>query len=251
MKKFLSLILFLSISTAAFCQYPTFTFGIRSGVNSTKYHRTLESDYGFLSDNYEKAALFTSSLSSEINFSKHFALRTEINLIQKGYKTQYYNVDKNSTDSESGNSKFVTNWIEIPLLAKVAFGKQTGLRLGLFCGPSLGYALNGHYNFSHTSTLNGVFSGYSIKGAVDFEYFNHKRYDVGLNYGGDISYKRLFLDIRYQSSLKNLAIRTSGNEEQNININTQSFMLTMGYRTPIFSKTKGAFKYNFWREIFH
>jgi hypothetical protein len=252
MKKNLStIILFLSFSAIAFCQTPTFTMGIRSGVNLTSYKITSDDRFCGCNGGYvtDRTTLFTLSFQNEVRFSQRFALQTEINFIQKGYQDKWNFV--NPTNPESGKSKFVTNWFEIPLLIKVNFRTRSKVGYGIFLGPSIGYAFNGRFTSSYNHQSQGKDTTTLRNEQIDFKRHNHKRGDVGLNLGGDISYKNVFFDARYQLGLKNLAISTNGIEESNISIKTYSFMLTMGYRKPMFSAKKGNLKYNFWREIFH
>jgi hypothetical protein len=252
MKKYLTIILlFLSFSTTVFCQKPTFTFGVRSGVNLTNYKRTSDDRFCGCNGGYvnDKTTLFTLSLQNEVSFSKHFALQAEINFTQKGYQDNWSAVDGSNHSSEK--SQFITNWLEIPFLAKVNFGKRSGMSYGLFLGPSVGYAFNGRYTSSYTYQSNGVDTTRLKNESIDFKYYNHKRYDIGLNLGGDISYKRIFFDARYQLGLKNLALDTNGVEESNISIKTYSFMLTLGYRTPIVKAKSEGPKRRILREIFN
>jgi Outer membrane protein beta-barrel domain len=260
MKKYLTIILlFLSFSTTVFCQKPTFTFGVRSGVNLTNYKYSSDGNSRYYSPKSDRATLFTLGLQSEIHFSKHFALQTELNFIQKGY-TNHWEYDGGSFRS-FGDSKFVTNWLEIPFLAKVRFGKPTGIGFGLFLGPSIGYALGGRHESSFTRAYN--LPTESKSEVIDFNRFNHKRYDFGLNLGGDISYKRIFFDIRYQFSLNNLASNAhstntnnsalilSDFDETNISLKTQNLLLTLGYRTPIVKAKSEGPKRRILREIFN
>jgi hypothetical protein len=250
MKKYLiSILVFVSVSTTVFCQKPSFTFGVRSGVNLANYEKTSDGQLGPHSSDFDKATLFTLGLQGEIAFSKHFSLQTELNFIQKGYKDHWEYLS--GSFHQYGNEKFVTNWLEVPFLAKVNFGKRTGMGYGLFLGPSIGYALSGNHKISNTNNFSGVDTTNSGTETIDFNRYNHKRYDIGLNLGGDISYKRFFFDIRYQFSLSNLAIRTDQYELTKLSSKTQNLMLTVGYRTPIKKAKSEGPKRRILSEIFN
>jgi hypothetical protein len=252
MKKYLiSILLFLSVSTTVFCQKPSFTFGVRSGVNVTNYKRSSDDRFCRCNGGYVnyQTTLFTLSLQNEVHFSKHFAVQAEINYIQKGYEDNWETSSGNSY--ELYKSQFVTNWLEIPFLAKINFGKRDGLSYGLFLGPSIGYAFNGRFTSSYKHQPQGIDTTELKNIPIDFKYYNHKRLDFGLNLGGDISYKRIFLDVRYQLGLNNLAIDTNGVEESNISKKTYSFMLTVGYRTPIKKAKSEGPKRRILSEIFN
>ena len=65
-----------------------------------------------------------------------FSIQPEILYTQKGYQTETFN----KADSRKGEYTF--NYLEIPVLAKIAFGTET-IKGYVNAGPSLGYGLNG------------------------------------------------------------------------------------------------------------
>ncbi len=238
MKKYVATFLFFcAFCTTVFCQTPRYTFGVRSGFNFADYELITTGDF-ITSDNsqHDLNPLFTLSVPIEIAFSKHFMLQTELNFVQKGYKRQWEYLGQVYM---GGANQFTTNWLEIPFLAKLTFGKRSGMSYGMFLGPSVGYALSGRNKMSNSNYHTGVLTTNVTYNDVDFEANNHRRFDFGLNVGGDISYKNIFLDVRYELGTQNLTnIPISNRGISNISKKTRSFMLTLGYRLPILQTKK-------------
>ena len=109
----------------------------------------------------------TIGIPVEIDVSDYFSAQSEVCFVQKGYNSNI-------------NGRDVTaNWLQTNVFGKLRLGSDKFLHTFLYFGPSLDVRL-------------------TTKGQFD------KGFDFSLNYGGQIVYKRFYLDVRYQRGLTDL-----------------------------------------------
>ena len=161
---------------------------------------------------------------AEIRINDHFAIQPEFNLIQKGAKQEFSEVDS-LIGSISTKTNIAFNYLEVPVLIKAgtSFGPA---RVDLLAGPSFGYALSG--KVKEEFTLNGETEKDEID--VDFKEDEVKRTDVGLQLGAAFSFNlgesaKLFVDGRYLFGLTNLNDST---EDDSFKVNNRGVALSAG-----------------------
>lgn len=142
------------------------------------------------------------------------SLQPEFNYIQKGYTAHtegeyamgeaYYHV--------TGKSKFTLNYLEIPVITKFEYGIGN-VKVALYAGPSLGFALGGKYKATIASDDGGETVSDSFNGKIRFYdsdeeneiSFDHN-VDFGLQGGAAVTFlNRIMLDVRYGMALTDLA----------------------------------------------
>jgi hypothetical protein len=96
------------------------SFGVKAGGNMSNIIKTNDENY----DTQFKPG-FNAGLTMEIGISKQLAFAPELMFSQKGYKT----------DSFGGTFTQTTNWIEIPILAKI----NPTPAFNIFLGPQVSF----------------------------------------------------------------------------------------------------------------
>ena len=166
------------------------TVGIRAGVMSSKQ----EVQDGDITEEY------ASKLGADIAFVADFpigimSISPEFHWLQKGGKLE----DLNGTVGEVSRT---FNYLEIPVLVKLNFGKKIGFFL--LAGPSVGYLLNGTDKDMDGSTTD-----------IDLDFY--KRAEFGAHVGGGIALGPIKIDVRYIFGLTDIF-----DESQDIEITNSS-----------------------------
>jgi len=153
------------------------TIGIRAGVISSKF----DVQNGDIAEDYESKLGADIALVADFPIGI-FSISPEFHWMQKGAKLQ-------DLDGSVGDASRTFNYLEIPLLAKLNFGKKVGFFF--LAGPSVGYLLNGTDKDEDGQTND-----------IDLDFY--KRMEYGLHAGGGISIGLIRLDIRYIYGLTNV-----------------------------------------------
>jgi hypothetical protein len=142
---------------------------------------------------------FIVGIGVEIPISHKFALQPELLWHQKGY---YYYYEEIQYWEEYN---YTLNYLEVPLLAKVKFG-----RFFVVAGPYFGYGISGTYKGEYNELGQGI----DEKGKVKFgkqpenyegdnEYVDNAA-DFGVQTGLGIKIKSIVIDLRYGIGLSDL-----------------------------------------------
>lgn len=212
------LLLFLNISSSSAQKF----LGIRAGINLSNYNT---SNNISTSINKTSEVLLTFGIPFETYISPNFSIQPELTFIQKGYGSNF------TTTASGGvgiffDEKLTTNWFEIPVMIKYKFFNIHKTGFALMAGPSLAYAFSGKIKSTTTSNRNGTISIYRVDEALDFKNDEHRRTDLAVNFGSELTMSSIFLDVRFQLGLTNLNTNSTNNEKAM----TRGLMLTAGYR---------------------
>jgi hypothetical protein len=241
MKKCLQTLLFTCLWASVGFSQTQFSIGLRAGVNSSNYKvKYGASVVDSARVQFQNVSFPTIGIPFEMNFSNNFTLQIEVNFTQKGYKIHIPNTSprdksQNSNVPFKGYYQLVNNWLEIPILAKLTFKPTSALRFGIFFGPSFNYSLDylnivtldmqylSNPTLANNPYIASPFMGADLNGDID----------VCLNLGGELNFKRFFMDARYQSGV--IDMRINGDIETETNglrshSYTRNFALTAGYR---------------------
>ena len=118
MKKLL--IIAIGVFTAGAVHAQDVSFGIKAGANMSNIIKTGDDSY-----DTEFKPGFHAGLTMEIGLGNTFSFAPELVFAQKGYKT----------DALGGTFKQTTNWIDIPILAKI----QATPQFNIFLGPQVSF----------------------------------------------------------------------------------------------------------------
>ena len=165
--------------------------GVRAGVMSSKQNV----QEGNITEDYK------SKLGADIAFVADFpigivSISPEFHWLQKGGKIE----DLNGTIGEVSRT---FNYLEIPLLVKLNFGK--GASFFLLAGPSIGYLLNGTDKDMDGNTND-----------IDLDFY--KRTEWGAHVGGGIGLGPIKIDLRYMFGLTDILDDNSDIEITNSSI---------------------------------
>lgn len=167
------------------------TFGIRAGLNVADVSNTFEDidsgEFGFQIDAQPRLG-FVGGLFVELPLTPTFAVRPEVLYSQKGAKAV---PDADGVDDEE-DVTLSLDYIEVPVLARVAIPASPTLEIGLLAGPSFGFKLD-----------EGLESGDIdlTDGDEDFAAST----DVGIAVGGEIGSGPFFVDLRYTFGLSDVS----------------------------------------------
>jgi hypothetical protein len=228
MKNFIQAVLFFCLTMGATTSQAQLTVGFRAGVNISDYKFSFGSSTGISDPNTTKIPLLNLGIPFEISLSKLFAVQAELNFIQKGFKV--HNEFVLQTTSSVGDNQLTVNWIELPVLAKLKFGDPSDISGGIFFGPSVGFGIRGNTKTTTTVTQAGKSTTTTDDKSLNFKDDKHSQFDFGLNFGGDVQYKSVFLDLRYQLGLTNMI--TDAPAASDISAKTRGISITLGYRMP-------------------
>ncbi len=157
----------------------------------------------------------------EIGINEMFAIQPELLFIQKGGKSTF-------DDGFGKTSTSVTlNYLEIPVLVKVRFGNEK-LKFHVNAGPSVGIAMSGTY----TREKGGVSRSEDAKIGSSKDTDDLTRTDIGLQFGGGITFSNFVIDLRYGLGLSNTV---PGGDANNSSLN-RAIGITVGYAIPIGGK---------------
>jgi hypothetical protein len=115
--------------------------GINGGANynSVSFERHRVTQQGLLGPNYG----LTLRYISEKYFSMICGLQVEVNYSQRGWDKKF-ELEDGSKDPSLGYTHKM-NYLEVPFLAHLAFGRDYGFQVFMNLGPQIGYLLNDSY----------------------------------------------------------------------------------------------------------
>ena len=176
------------------------------------------SDVGFTSFNLEKKVRYGFSLGAFLNFKVNeiFSIQPELIYIMKGVKFdgggyfEGYYIDTQII--------FKTNYIEIPLLAKLSTIEDNTINPFIIFGPSISF------NTSSDLEVKVEFRGESESEVTEFDYF--KDTDLNLILGGGFCTSNgILFDIRY-----NLGLVSIDDSNDQIQIKNRTITLMLGFQ---------------------
>jgi hypothetical protein len=186
-------------------------------------HLSLSDHYIFEEEEYgSKMGLVVGVAISIPVLAEGVSLQPELLLHQKGFDYKY--TDQYLVD----NYRYTLNYIELPILANIKFGKFHAV-----AGPSFAYGLGGKYR--GTSTLGGQtesregkikFSKEPANTNPDNHYVDHA-FDIGIQGGIGVQVNVLIVELRYGLGLIN--IYDGAANARNLRSKNGSLQLTVGF----------------------
>lgn len=170
--------------------------GLKSGVNFANVHTT--DLIGQAAPDFNYAPGWNVGMVSEISFGNYFALQPELSWVQKGFSwKESLGVPIGGIEIPIGaTATFRTNYIEMPLLAKLKLGNER-VQGYVVAGPAFGYAMNGKI-----ITRPSLFFEFDpIKTDLNLDNLNYERFDIaatgGLGVQVNFNGASIFADARY------------------------------------------------------
>ncbi|MFN0176492.1 MAG: porin family protein [Saprospiraceae bacterium] len=197
---------------------------IKAGVNFASISESARlEEYESLEE--KSVAGFQAGLSFDLGLSDMFTIQPEILFIQKGGKSTYKINDDNKIVS-----RLYYNYVEVPVLAKLKFYKESGSGFYLLGGPFIGLAIGGKTKTSTTVLGETTTTEDDFNFDNDDEAERQRRTDWGVSLGGGVKFGQVFLDARYNLGINNLLDTDSNNNNDNAPYRrTRGIGVTMGY----------------------
>ena len=169
------------------------SIGPRIGATFSKI--SLSNDNEISNDDIDSNAGLQFGAVSNFKFNEMFSIQPELLYVQKGYKIE--------EDGSYIKAKF--NYMEVPVLAKIAFGSEQ-FRGFVTGGPTMGYWASGKSSVKLDS----------FEASEDYEFEDtDNRFELGASFGVGTAFKmgsgELNLDVRYGLGFTGL-FETEGNE---------------------------------------
>jgi hypothetical protein len=150
-----------------------------------------------------------------------FSVQPELLFIQKGEKY----------DVQGATNRSTLNYLELPVLAKVAFGSEV-IKGYVNAGPSLSLGLSGTHKVEGGEMPGEQAIRFGSRRSGENRQYVDSRFDFGLQFGGGVSVGlgpgAVIGDVRYGLGLTDLY---DENKSKN-----RSFAFTLGYAIPLFGK---------------
>ena len=199
MKKFILFAgLLVTTSVAALAQLPSFTAGIKAGVNYSELKAK------------ENLTDANSILGYQVGVwtrvgGAGFYLQPELYLGSKGGENPIV-IKSDGTEAQvNGKVKFTT--LDLPLLLGTKFGPNK-LNVRLMAGPVISFIVD------KSTTTDDAYE--SIK--------DYKDQAIGVQAGGGVDVGNLSVDLRYEAGISNISKSTKYDQKQNL------FHLSLGFK---------------------
>jgi len=171
------------------------TFGVRGGLNTAFLS-------GDSADGLDPRLGFAGGAFLRFDATPSIGVQAEALFSQEGAKE--------SEGLDQGTYQF--DYLDIPILARVAVPVSRYADAGLFVGPSIGIPLNGRFNSD-------------VSSAADLDYDGAMNTDIGLTIGADYWSGPFGLDVRFTTGLTDAFDAPDLFDARN-----QAFTVSAGYR---------------------
>ncbi|MGB4776677.1 MAG: porin family protein [Daejeonella sp.] len=191
--------LMLIASTAIVAQMPSFTLGIKGGVNYSK----LEGKDDFTN----KKGILGYQVGAFARVGGNFYVQPEVYLGSKGNEFVQVQQDNNMAEVK-GKVKFTT--LDIPILLGTKLGTSS-FNLRFMAGPVISFIV------SEKTSFDAAYQNVS-------DYNNYKDQSLGIQGGAGVDVGNLTLDLRYEAGLSNISKSEKYDQKQSL------FHLSLGYK---------------------
>lgn len=191
--------LFVATTVAAFAQLPSFTFGIKGGLNVSKLSADFAEEENRLG--YQVGAFARLG-------GLGLYVQPEAYLGSKGSKFIQVTQDNNNTVEANGKVNFTT--LDIPVLLGTRIGPKN-FNIRFMGGPVVSFVVN------KETTFNSAYNQ-----ATDFQ--NYKDQTWGAQLGAGVDVGNLTIDARYEAGLSNISRSDKYDQKQNL------WHLSLGYK---------------------
>jgi hypothetical protein len=147
----------------------------------------------------------------DFKITGNFSIQPELNFIQKGFRQDFD--ESFGSEEYSVKSRYTVNYIEIPVMAKVFFGKES-MKFFLAAGPSLAIGIGGKFkseidfsssDFNFDETFTGKVKFGDSQDSDEETIYLDNRIDLGLQFGGGVLIaNKVMIDLRYGYGLSSL-----------------------------------------------
>lgn len=177
-------LLALLVASATASAQPT--FGLKAGLNVADVTNTFEDVDGVF--DAQPRLGFVGGVLVDLPLNPQFGIRAEALYSQKGARE---NFEGDETKGGGGDTVLKMDYIEVPLLARVAVEPTPTLEVGLMAGPAFAF------NVVEKLEIDGT----NVREGDDFV----QSFDTGIAVGAEVGSGPFFVDFRYTLGLLNVA----------------------------------------------
>ncbi len=202
MKKIiLATFLLLITGATVMAQLPSFTFGLKGGINysSLKTKNDLSDQNSIMG---YQAGIFSRIGAVGMYF------QPELYLGSKG--NEFLRIEDNGGTDITANGKVKFTTLDLPLLLGTKIGPNK-LNLRFMAGPVVSFIID------ENSTFASAYQGVS-------DFGNYKKQTLGLQGGAGVDLGNLTVDLRYEAGLSNVSQSEKYSQKQNL------FHLSLGFK---------------------
>lgn len=236
MKKLLVIIV-CALATISGVNAQGVSFGVRAGLNVANAGGDFKDNKNYGEDmDFKSKVGFHVGVIADIELSKSFYLQPGLYFSTKGLKAE----DKDNDADYSEKLNYNLNYLELPILASYRFNISDNVKWQINAGPYFALGVGG--KMKTTVTDEGEKMEYKsdafgtekeddeeIKGGL-------KRFDAGLSFGTGISISKIYIGVKYDLGLANIADKKSemwggfgedGNKA--LKVRNRNFAVSVGY----------------------
>ena len=194
MKKIILSVSILLISgVAAMAQLPSFSFGLKGGVN----YSTLKTKNDLTDQN--SIAGYQAGIFSRIGAAGLY-FQPELYLGSKG--NEFVRIEDNAGTEITANGKVKFTTLDLPLLIGTKIGPNK-VNLRFMAGPVVSFIIDENTTFDN-----------AYKNVTDFG--NYKKQTLGLQAGTGVDLGNFTVDLRYEAGLSNVSQSEKYSQKQNL-----------------------------------
>ncbi len=217
--------LLLILSSCSLLLSAQTTIGAKAGVNLGTFSNN--GDSSEINADLKRILGLQIGGLAEITINENIAIQTEFLFIQKGFRVSSIDTFTQSQVPViyKSKTKFVVNYLEVPILLKYKFGDPEEVRMFATVGPTFSYAA-GAFNVARVTALGNTDR---MRQPAELDDLLYNRFEVsaslGVGFSVPVDPGELFFEARAQFGLTNLNER-GGRDKANYN---RGFGFTMGY----------------------
>lgn len=236
MKKLLVVIV-CALATIGGVNAQSVSIGVRAGLNVANAGGDFKDNkyYGEDTDFKSKVG-FHVGVIADIELSKSFYLQPGLYFSTKGLKAE----DKGNSAEYSEELNYNLNYLELPILASYRFNISDNVKWHINAGPYFALGVGG--KLKTTVTEDGEKTEYKTdafgieKEDAEESKGGLKRFDAGLSFGTGISISKIYIGIKYDLGLANIADKKSEmwsgfgeDENKALKVRNRNFAISVGY----------------------
>lgn len=213
------------------------SFGVRAGLNVANAGGDFKDNEYFGEDYDFKSKIgFHVGVIADIELSQSFYLQPGLYFSTKGLKVE----DKENDADYSEKMNYNLNYLELPILASYRFNISDNIKWHINAGPYFALGVGGKMKVTATEDGKTTEEKYDAFGTED-ENDEHikgglKRFDAGLSFGTGISISKIYIGVKYDLGLANIADKKSemwggwgDNGDKNLKVRNRNFAISVGY----------------------
>lgn len=194
-----------------------FAQGISIGPVAGVTYSTIKGLAGDSPDLKEKYIIGTQfGAAVNIGISEMFSIQPEFFFAQQGGVVE--------SDGKPIKTTIKNNFVNVPVLAKISFGKEDGVKIFAVAGPYGGYWLS--------SRVKQEVDGIIQDGEVTFNSTENNRFDYGVAFGAGLGFPvgpgSLNLDLRYNYGLADLEKADNSEFNNRVASASLSYLINLG-----------------------